>query len=52
MGEAFTLNELTIIEIMGKGEGVKVKNENRWMRALARVATDRRACGKKEVEKR
>jgi hypothetical protein len=36
MGEAFTLNELTIMEIMAKGEGVKAKNENRWMRALAR----------------
>jgi len=36
MGEAFTLNELTIMEIMAKGEEVKAKNENRWMRALAR----------------
>ena len=27
MGEDFTLNELTIIEITGKGEGVKAKNE-------------------------
>lgn len=36
MGEAFTLNELKIMEIMAKGEEVKAKNENRWMRALAR----------------
>jgi len=29
MGEAFTLNELTIMEIMAKGEEVKAKNEKR-----------------------
>ena len=36
MGEAFTLNELTIMEIMGKGEEVKAKNEKHWMCAPAR----------------
>ena len=35
MGEAFILNELTIMEIMGKGEEVKVKNEKHWMCARA-----------------
>ena len=52
MGEAFTLKELTIMEIMAKGEEVKAKNENRWMCALAREGIDRRPCGKKDVEKR
>ena len=52
MGEAFTLNELTIMEIMGKGEEVKAKNEKHWMCALAREGIDRRPCGKKDVEKR
>ena len=28
MGEAFTLNELTIMEIMAKGEEVKAKTKN------------------------
>jgi len=36
MGEAFTLNELTIMEIMAKGEEVKAKNEKHWMYAPAR----------------
>lgn len=36
MGEAFTLNELTIMEIMAKGEEVKAKNEKHWMCARAR----------------
>lgn len=36
MGEAFTLNELTIMEIMGKGEGVKAKSEKHRMCAPAR----------------
>ena len=36
MGEAFTLNELTIMEIMEKGEEVKAKNEKHWMCAPAR----------------
>lgn len=52
MGEAFTLNELKIMEIMAKGEEVKAKNENRWMRALAREGGYRRPCGKMDVEKR
>ena len=36
MGEALTLNEFTIMEIMGKGEEVKAKNEKHWVCAPAR----------------
>ena len=47
MGEAFTLNELTIMEIMAKGEEVKAKNEKHWMCALARESKQA-----EQVEKR
>ena len=36
MGETFTLNEFTIIEITGKGEGVKAKSEKHRIFAPAR----------------
>lgn len=52
MGEAFTLNELTIMEIMGKGEEVKAKKRKTLdVRACARGQVGR-ASGKKDVEKR
>ena len=49
MGEAFTLNELTIMEIMAKGEGKKRKTLD--VRACARGQAGR-ASGKRDVEKR
>ena len=52
MGEAFTLNELTIMEIMGKGEEVKAKNEKHWMCAPAREGKQAEQVEKKDVEKR
>lgn len=50
MGEAFTLNELTIIEIMGRGEGVKAKIEKHRIARL-RARASRQSMWKKGLGK-